>query len=172
MIDLNKTMIVGRLTRDPEMKHMQSGAALASFSIAVNRRRKDKQTGEYVEDVSFFDCEAWERSAEFIEKYFAKGKAIFVEGRLKQDTWEKDGQKRSKVVIVAERVSFAETRAEQEARSGSSSDAPGSPPSGSPPSGGNAGGQDRTPQGNGPEITLPEPERPKPQGPTDEDLPF
>lgn len=118
MLKLNSVMLVGRLTRDPETKQTQGGTALTKFSIAVNRNRKDPKTGERIEEASFFDVTTFSKTAEFVAKFFAKGKAIFVEGRLQQDTWETDGQKRSKVVVVAERASFAESKAEAEASGG------------------------------------------------------
>lgn len=120
MLELNKVLVVGRLTRDPETRQLASGGVVANSSIAVNRRRKDPSNpAEYIDETSFIDVTAWDKQAEFIQRFFAKGKAIFVEGRLEQQRWQQDdGQKRSKLIIVAERVSFAESRAEEQGRQG------------------------------------------------------
>jgi len=112
MLELNKVMLVGNLTRDPEVKYLPSGKAITNFSIAANRKWTDKQSGEKKQEATFVDITAWGPQAEFVGKYFKKGAAIFVEGRLKQDTWEdkNTGQKRSKLSIVAERVQFADSK--------------------------------------------------------------
>jgi len=114
MIELNKVLLVGRLTRDPETRYTQQGTAIASFSIAVNRRRgRDKE-----DEVSFIDCEAWDKQAEFLQQWFKKGSAVFLDGRLKMDRWQDKttGQNRSKLVVVAEAVRFAESKASEEGR--------------------------------------------------------
>lgn len=82
---LNKIFLMGRLTRDPEMRHTQNGTAVASFSIAVDRDFKDKQSGEKVTD--FVDIVAWRSTAEFVDKYFSKGRMAVVEGRLQIRDW-------------------------------------------------------------------------------------
>ena len=88
-----KIIAAGRLVRDPSLKYTPSGKAVCSFGIAVNRKRGD------AEEATFLDCEAWEKTAELIDKHLSKGDPIFIEGSLKQDRWEtKDGQKRSKLV--------------------------------------------------------------------------
>ena len=95
-----RVMIGGRLTRDPEMKYLASGKAVAHFSLAVNDGWGDN------EHASFIDCQAWEKTAENIVKFFHKGDALFIEGELRQESWEKDGEKRSKIGVVAEYVQF------------------------------------------------------------------
>lgn len=95
----NKCLMIGNLTRDPETKAVGSGN-LCRFSIAMNHRSKDKP------ETCFLDVVAWGKQADFVAQYFRKGKAILVEGRLKQETWEKDGKQNSKHLLVAERVSF------------------------------------------------------------------
>lgn len=118
MLELNKVMLVGRLTRDPEVSSVGSGTALAKLGIAVNRRWKDK-SGEYQEEVSFIDVTAWGKTADFCGAYLTKGKGVYVEGRLKMDAWEaSDGTKRNKLTVTAERVQFAESRAESDAQGG------------------------------------------------------
>lgn len=108
MATLNKVLLVGNLTRDPELRFTPTGAAVCEFSIAINSKRKDKASGEFIEEVSFFDVVAWAKTAEVCAEYLKKGKSVLVEGRLKQDRWDdkQSGQKRSKVTIVAENVQF------------------------------------------------------------------
>jgi single-strand DNA-binding protein len=100
MASFNRTIIVGTLTRDIELRYLQSGTAVGEVGIAVNERYKKGE--EWVEEVSFFDCVFWARKAEVLAEYCGKGSSILIEGRLKQERWEKDGQKHSKVKIVAD----------------------------------------------------------------------
>ncbi len=95
--DINHVVLVGRLTRDAELKYTNTGFAVAKFSIAVNERRK--KDDQWVEDVSFFDAVAWGRMAEALAQYLVKGKQIAVQGQLRQNRWEQDGQSRSKVEV-------------------------------------------------------------------------
>jgi single-strand DNA-binding protein len=90
----------GRLTRDPEMRQTQNGKTVANFSVAV-RENKD--------EVSFIDVTAWDKLADLIGKYCTKGKLVLVEGRIKQETWEKDGKRNSRHVVIANRVDFVST---------------------------------------------------------------
>ena len=94
MANFNKVIIVGHLTRDPETRHTQSGTAVANLGIAVNHRYKDK------DEVCFVDVTAWGRLAEIVEQYMRKGSAVLVEGRLKLDQWETDGQRRDRKSVV------------------------------------------------------------------------
>ncbi|MGN0911372.1 MAG: single-stranded DNA-binding protein [Thermoguttaceae bacterium] len=103
MASYNRVVLVGNLTRDPELRSTPSGASVATVGLAVNERRKD-QGGNWIEETSFFDVDVWNRSAEVLRDYTTKGSPILVEGRLKQDVWEQDGQKRSKVKIIADRI--------------------------------------------------------------------
>ena len=100
---LNRVILVGNMTRDPELRHTPSGLAVTEITLAVNDSRKT-QTGEWVEDTSFIDVTLWGRQAEIVCEYKRKGSPLLVEGRLKQDTWEQDGQKRSKIKVIAERM--------------------------------------------------------------------
>ena len=107
MNDLNHVALIGRLTRDlgtdeRSFGYMSNGTARANVSVAVNRRRKSGE--EWVEDVSYFDITIWGKTAENLKPYLVKGKQIAVDGHLKQDRWEKEGQKFSKVSIVADSV--------------------------------------------------------------------
>ena len=99
MADVNHVVLVGRLTRDAELKYTQGGAAVCKFSIAINRRRKNGE--EWVEEVNYFDIVLWGRQGEALNQYLVKGKQVAVEGELRQNRWEQDGQSRSKVEIIA-----------------------------------------------------------------------
>lgn len=102
MASLNKVMLIGNLTRDPELRVTPAGKSIAQFGMAVSRKTANN------EEVTFVDCEAWEKTAELIGKYLAKGSPCFVEGRLKMDQWEdkQTGAKRSKIKLVVESVQF------------------------------------------------------------------
>jgi single-strand DNA-binding protein len=101
MASFNRVILVGNLTRDVEMKYLQSGTAVAEVGLAVNDRRKNQQ-GEWIEEPVFVDITLWGRTAEIASEYLSKGSPVLIEGRLKYDTWEKDGQKRSKLRVVGE----------------------------------------------------------------------
>jgi len=103
-MSLNSVNIMGNLTRDPEMKYIPSGKAVCSLSIANNRVYT--KNGEKVTEVSYFDVEVWGIAAENCSKYLLKGSGVIVEGRLRQDRWEKDGKTQSRVRITANAVHF------------------------------------------------------------------
>ena len=103
MASFNRVILVGNLTRDVELKYTQSGTAVANVGLAVNDRRKDA-SGEWVEDTTFVDVTLWGRTAEVCSEYTRKGEPVLIEGRLKLDQWEQDGQKRSKLTVVGERL--------------------------------------------------------------------
>jgi len=107
MASYNKVFLMGNLTRDPQVKHLPSQMVVAEFGLAVNRRYKTA-AGEDKEEVAFVDCSAFGRQAETISQYCTKGKPIFVEGRLKFDTWDDKGGagKRSKLTVVVENFQF------------------------------------------------------------------
>jgi len=102
MTDINKIILVGRLTKNAELKYTNSGTALTKISIAVNKSRK--QNDEWINEVSFFDCIVWGKLGESISKYLIKGKQVCIEGELQQYKWEQDGQKRNKVNIVVNNI--------------------------------------------------------------------
>ena len=104
MANLNKVMLIGNLTRDPELKYTPSGTAVAEMTLAVNR--KFKQGDDWKEEACFVDVTVWSRQAENCAEYLKKGSQAFVEGRLKLDQWEQEGKKRSKLGVVAENVQF------------------------------------------------------------------
>jgi len=109
MSNLNKVLLMGRLTCDPELRVNSIGISVCKFSIAVNRKFK-RQDGEVKEETCFIDVDAFGKQAEVIHKYFVKGKLIFVEGRLKLDQWESEGQKRSKLSVVLESFQFVDSK--------------------------------------------------------------
>ena len=102
MADINHVVLVGRLTRNAELKYTTNGAAVSKFSIAINQRRK--KDDQWVDEAHFFDIVLWGTSAESINQYLVKGKQVGVEGPLRQNRWEQDGQARSKVEIFATNV--------------------------------------------------------------------
>jgi len=102
MADINHVVLVGRLTRDAELKYTASGQAVCKFSIAVNRARKNGDQWE--EEANFFDVVLWGKRGEALNQYLQKGKSVGVDGELRQDRWQQDGQNRSKVEIVANNI--------------------------------------------------------------------
>ena len=104
MASFNRVILMGNLTRDVEVRYLQSGMAVADIGIAVNDRRKNQQTGEWIDEVTFVDVTLWGRTAEVAGEYLGKGSPIFIEGRLKLDQWEKEGQKHSKLKVIGERM--------------------------------------------------------------------
>jgi len=138
MPSYNKVILMGNLTRDVQLKSVAGGQAVAEIGIAVNRKFKLKD-GTEKEEVTFVDCECWGPRADVIARYFTKGKPIFIEGRLKLDSWEdKDGQKRSKMRVVIEDFQFVEGRGGGGGSGGGGGDDGGYAPSRS--SGGGRGG--------------------------------
>ncbi len=106
MASFNKVIMIGNLTRDPDYKQQSAGMAVCKLSIASNRQFKNKQTGSMVQEVCYIDVDVWGNQAESCRQYLQKGRAILVEGRLKFDTWESEGQIRRRHSIVAEKVVF------------------------------------------------------------------
>ena len=106
---LNKCFFQGRLTRDPELRHTQSGTAVASFTLAVERDFKDKTTGERTTD--FIDCVAWRNTAEFASRYFGKGRMAVATGSLQLRDWtDKDGNKRRSAEVLVDSMYFADSK--------------------------------------------------------------
>lgn len=101
----NKVVLLGNLTRDPELRTTPNGQNVCSFSLAINRTWRNA-SGEQQEAVDFIDCNAWGKAGEIINQYTQKGRALLVSGRLQHRTWEQDGQKRSKVEVVVEDFNF------------------------------------------------------------------
>lgn len=111
MANLNKVMLIGRLTRDPQLRYTPSGAAVADLGVAVNRYYKG-QDGNRQEEVCFIDVTVWGRTAENATEYLSKGRQVYVEGYLRLDSWEdkNTGDKRSKLKVVANNVQFLDSR--------------------------------------------------------------
>lgn len=105
----NRVILMGNLSRDIELKYTQSGLAVTEVTVAVNERRKN-QAGEWIEETQFIDVTLWGRTAEVASEYLSKGSPIFIEGRLKLDTWESEGQKRYKLRVVGERMQMLGSR--------------------------------------------------------------
>jgi single-strand DNA-binding protein len=138
MASFNRVILVGNLTRDIELKYTPSGTAVTDIGMAVNDRRKNS-TGEWVDETTFVDVTLWGRTAEVASEYLSKGSPILVEGRLKLDSWETDGQKRSKLRVVCERMQML---------------------SGSPGGGGGGGGGSRPRQAASPQQPADSPQQP------------
>ena len=108
--DINRVTLVGRLTRDPELKHLPSGSAVLELGLAVNGRKQDA-SGQWVDKPNFFDVKVFGNQAEMLSQHLAKGRRIGVDGRLDWSSWEsQDGGKRSKVEVIAQSVQFLDSR--------------------------------------------------------------
>jgi single-strand DNA-binding protein len=103
MASFNRVILLGNVTRDPELRYISTGTAVTEIGLAVNDRRKTA-SGEWVEETTFVDVTLWGRTAEVAGEYVTKGAPLLIEGRLKLDTWEKDGKKNSKLRVVCDRM--------------------------------------------------------------------
>ena len=132
---LNRIILMGRLTRDPELRHTQTGTAVASFSLAVDRDFRNRDSGE--KGVDFIDVVAWRNTAEFVSKYFTKGRMAVVEGRLQIRDWtDREGGKRRSAEVVADNIYFGDSKRDGET-GGASFSRPAAPADyGMPPVGG------------------------------------
>ena len=139
MANLNKVMLIGNLTRDPELRYTPKGTAVAELGMAVNRVRTNDE-GERQEETTFIDVTLWARQAELAQQYLAKGRPVYIEGRLQMDTWEdkNTGQKRSKLKVVGENMQFLSDGrgGGGQTRSGGPAPQEQSPPASQPPQGG------------------------------------
>ena len=114
---LNRIILMGRLARDPELRHTQTGTPVASFRLAVDRDFKDKTTGEKATD--WIDVVAWRQTAEFVSRFFTKGRMAVVEGRLQIRDWQdRDGNKRRSAEVVADNVYFGDSRRDGDSQDG------------------------------------------------------
>ena len=146
MASFNRVILLGNLTRDIELKYTANQTAVTDIGLAVNDRRKTAN-GEWVEETTFVDVTLWGRTAEIASQYLSKGAPVFIEGRLKLDTWESEGQKRSKLRVVGERMQLIGGR-----------------------SGGNGAGE---PVASGAQATAPNlPRDTMSNGPPDDEIPF
>jgi single-strand DNA-binding protein len=135
MASFNRVVLVGNLTRDPELRYISSGTAVSDIGLAVNDRVK--RGDQWVDEATFVDITLWGRTAEIANEYLTKGSSVLIEGRLKYETWEKEGQKHSKLKVVGERMQMLGSRGEGGGR-------------GKPAGGGSRGGSyDETPEYSG-----------------------
>jgi single-strand DNA-binding protein len=154
-LDINHVVLVGRLTRDAELRYTNSGSAMAAISLAINtRRRRDDQ---WVDEAHFFDAVVWGKTAESLSPYLTKGKQIGLEGELRQNRWEQDGQRRSKVEIFTRNIQLLGSRGGDGMGAGPSSSGP---PASGPPA-------DRTGPESGPAGA-----ESGPAGDFEDDIPF
>ncbi len=164
----NQVLLMGNLTRDVEIRRTPNNKAVANIGLAVNRRYRT-ETGEQKEEVTFVDCEAWDKTAEVMAQYLTKGRPVFIQGRLKLDTWQdkNDGTNRSKLKVVVDSFQFVDSNRGAEGGGGGG--------------GMNAGGeprvQTRPAGGAGPSGRNPAPVRQAPQGQSyeqiqEDDIPF
>ena len=151
MANFNKVLLMGNLTRDPEVRYTPKGTAVGDLAIAINDSYK-AQDGTIKETVTYVDIEVWGRQAETCKQYLTKGRPIFIEGKLKLDQWEQDGQKKQKLKVTADRVQFL---GGGPGRSGGGSASAG---------GGGDTARPARPAPTGPEETPPPP--------SDDDIPF
>lgn len=113
MASFNQVTLLGNATRDVELRYLASGMAVAEMGMAISEKRKDKNSGEMVEDVVFVDITFWGRTAEVAAEYVSKGSPVLVSGRLKLDSWQtQDGQKRSKLKVVGDRMQLLGSRSD------------------------------------------------------------
>jgi len=110
----NRTILVGNLTRDVELRHIPSGTAVAEIGLAVNDRVK--KGDQWVDETTFVDVTLWARTAEVAAQYLRKGSSVLIEGRLKLETWEKDGQRRSKLKVIADSMRMLDGKPQGESQ--------------------------------------------------------
>ena len=109
-MSINRVIISGNLTRDPELRQTQSGMAVLSFGVAVNDRRKNPSTGEWEDYPNFVDCTMFGARANSLAQYLSKGTKVSIEGKLRWSQWERDGQKRSKIEVIVDELEFMSSR--------------------------------------------------------------
>jgi len=121
MASFNRVIMMGNLTRDPELKQVSSGQGVCRLGLASNRQFKNRMTGEMVQEVCYIDIDVWGGQAESCNRYLQKGRAVLVEGRIKFDSWQdQDGNRRSKHSVVADRVTFLSSQLQGDAPAASS----------------------------------------------------
>ena len=109
-MSINKVVISGNLTRDPELRQTANGFPVLGFGVAVNERRKNPQTGEWSDYPNFIDCTMFGARAESVSRFLTKGSKVAIEGKLRWSQWERDGQKRSKIEVVVDEIEFMSSR--------------------------------------------------------------
>lgn len=149
-VSINRVVISGNLTRDPELRSTQSGMNILTFGMAVNDRRRNAQTGEWEDYANFVDCVLFGNRADYLSRTLRKGTKVVVEGKLRYSSWERDGQRRSKLEVVVDDVDFVSQRQQQGYVAGGQ------------------GGYDNSQQGYGqqaPAFNAPAPAQPMPSQP-------
>lgn len=111
-MSINRVIISGNLTRDPELRQTASGLPVLGFGVAVNDRRKNQQTGEWEDYPNFVDCTMFGTRAESVAKFLSKGSKVAIEGKLRWSQWERDGQKRSKLEVIIDELEFMSNRSD------------------------------------------------------------
>ena len=109
-MSINRVSITGNLTRDPELRVTAGGTQVLSFGVAVNDRRRNTQTGEWEDYPNFVDCTMFGTRAEAVSRFLAKGNKVAIEGKLRYSSWEKDGQRRSKLEVIVDEIEFMSQR--------------------------------------------------------------
>lgn len=109
-MSINRVVLSGNLTRDPEVRTTQAGTPVMSLGIAVNDRRKNNQTGEWEDYANFIDCTMFGNRAQNVAQYLSKGQRVMIDGKLRYSQWERDGQKRSKIEVIIDDIDFASSR--------------------------------------------------------------
>lgn len=109
-MSINRVIISGNLTRDPELRSTASGLPVLGFGVAVNDRRKNQQTGEWEDYPNFIDCTMFGARADSLSRYLSKGTKVSIEGKLRWSQWERDGQKRSKIEVIVDELEFMSSR--------------------------------------------------------------
>lgn len=113
-MSINRTVVSGNLTRDPDEKRTQSGMCILEIGVAVNERRKNSQTGKWEDKANFIECTMFGTRAESVVQYLRKGMHVTIDGHLRQERWEKDGQKHSKLKLVVDDIDFSGNRREEQ----------------------------------------------------------
>ena len=170
MANLNKVMLIGRLTRDPEMRTFSNGGKVAKFGFAVNNSKKNMQTGQWEDEPVYLEVDAFNREtskkADLVEQHLHKGNQVFIEGHLKFEQWtSQDGQKRSQLKVIVDNLQFLEPRGE------GTGGARGSYPSRQPASQPTRGGEENYESDHGSHEPPPTMD-PPPPGRAEEDIPF
>ena len=109
-MSINRVNITGNLTRDPELRATQSGSQVLSFGVVVNDRRRNPQTGEWEDYPNYVDCTMFGTRAEAVGRYISKGSKVAIEGKLRYSSWERDGQRRSKLEVIVDDIEFMNAR--------------------------------------------------------------
>ena len=115
-MSINRAIISGNLTRDPELRRTQGGMAILSFGVAVNDRRRDPKTGEWGDYANFIDCTLFGNRAESLGDILTKGMKVAIEGKLRWSQWERDGQKRSKIEVIVDELEFMSKGGEKQVK--------------------------------------------------------